>query len=358
MLEEDAGCAGHAEDEGCCAELVARAGCALAAGVVVVDEAHAVAVPVGVAGDALVGQFAIVSVAESLVELELQWEVEGGRGLARAIHPVGDVLVAVPVFAYAELRFGILVVHLGVLRGIAFDHVEAETDVADFLEQELAVGLAVLLHVDRLVVEVARTAEVVAGVVVRADLIALCGGVATVVVLADVLTRHGVGLSVERVFLGGEVGPVGGTVAVVDDHVHDETCALLLEGGDHVEQFLRLAECAVVVVVVHRVVAHALRLLAVARVGHPDEVEVLGQLVGLSREVGPLGVVVGVPVESLQHDTAVVCRPALCKHEHGQHDGQKGSVDFLHNCIVVLFLLSSFSAISGFYAIGFLAFGL
>ena len=330
VLEEDAGRAGHTEDEGCRAELVAGAGGALAAGVVVVDEGDGIAAVVGVAHHALVRQCTVVAIAEGLVELELQGEVEGGRGLARTVDPVGDGLVAVPVLAYAELRLGILVVHLGVLGRVAFHHVETEAHVADFLEQELTVGLAVVLHVFRLVVEVACTAEVVAGVVVHSHLIALRGGVAAIVVLADVSTGHGVGLSVERVFLGGEVGPVGGTVAVVDDHVHDEARTLLLEGLDHVEQLLRLAERAVVIVVVHGVVAHALRLLAVARVGHPDKVEILGQLVGLSREVGPLRVVVGVPVESLEHHAAVVGRPALCKHEQGQHGSQDGCVDFLH----------------------------
>ena len=158
VLQEHAGCTRQAEDEGRCSELVAHAAVvALAVGVVVIDEGHGIAVDGGVASQALVCQCAKVARAKGFVELVFQGEVEGGRGLARAVDPPRDGLLAVPELTHAELRLAVLVVHLCVFRGIALHHVETETHIPDFFEQELAIGLAVLLHILAHVVKVASS---------------------------------------------------------------------------------------------------------------------------------------------------------------------------------------------------------
>ena len=241
----------------------------------VVHEGHDVAVDAGIAGQPLVAQCTIVARAESFVELVLQGEVEGSRCLARAVDPPGDGLLAVPVFAHAELRLAVFVVHLGVLRAVALHHVEAEAHIANLLQEELAVGLTVLLHVRTLVVEVATAREVVARVVVGTHLDAFRCGVSAIVVLSDISRGQLVGLSVERVFLRGEVSPVGYAVAVVDNQVHDDARSLFLERLNHVEQLLGLSEGAIVIVPIDGVVAHALRLLAIARIRYPYQVEIL-----------------------------------------------------------------------------------
>ena len=165
-------------------------------------------------------------------------------------------------------------------------------------------------------IKVSHTAPVLAGVVVGADLIAVLFGpflgCAAIVVSADVGGDHLVGLAF--VGLAGEVHPVGEVLTVVDHYVCDSADALLLEGLDHGAQLGLGAESAVIVVEpVEVVVAHRL-IAAAAALRNPDEGENAGQIVGLTLEDCPLAIVKAVPVETLQHDAAVVFRPTLGRH--------------------------------------------
>ena len=69
------------------------------------------------------------------------------------------------------------------------------------------------------------------------------------------------------------------------------------------------------------------------RVGQPYQVEVGRKLLHLLVQLGELGVLEGVPVECLQHDTAVVGRPSLA--DTGLHD------DFLAVLVIELGLWSA-----------------
>ena len=348
--QPDAGSARHGEDEGVgCRPVVTKALVVFASGVVVVDEGHGITLPVGVAGNTLVAQGIPVVVVEHRLDGVLQREVEGCRlylsvsggvegGLA---NPVDDAGVAVPVLAYGESRVGGGVIHSRVVGLVAFHHVEAEAYVAQFVEQEVLIGDAVLLHSGVHVVQVAVAAEVVALVVVARSVVGVAGGAAGIEFVVerdaphlglvgapvDVVSLAGGGIGVA---LNGEVGPVVDSFLVVDYHVFDDAGAFLAVGLDHVYEFGLRSPYRVVLQPEAGVIAHRLHSVAVvplvglhlSRVGHPYQVEVFRQLVGAVGKVGPLGVVVAVPVERLQHYATVVGRPSLCHRQQGKAQQQ------------------------------------
>ena len=59
--------------------------------------------------------------------------------------------------------------------------------------------------------------------------------------------------------------------------------------------------------------------VAIARLWHPNLVKRGGQLCGLALQCGPSGVVVAVPIKSLEHHSVVVLWPSL-----GQSFGANG----------------------------------
>ena len=65
------------------------------------------------------------------------------------------------------------VIQLGVLCGIALNHVIAETCIAQVVEQVVKVELAVLLHIGAGVVQVACAVKVLAGIVGAGNVVAV-----------------------------------------------------------------------------------------------------------------------------------------------------------------------------------------
>ena len=331
VCEEHAWRAGHGQQVGVGGERVLRdgvlGGVRAALGVVVLHEGHgplAVAALLVVlahqrpAAVVLLGQQAPVALVDGVAHGVAELEVEGGRGLARAVDPAADGVRAVPALAHGELGLCRLVVHLRVLRCVALHHVVAESRVAQVVQQHVEVCLYVRLHVLALVVEVAHAVPALAGVVVRARLMAVSGGL---VVGDDVLIGQLVGHPV--VGLLGEVCPRADVAPVVDHHVGDGADAPVLEGLDQLAQLGLGAERAVVVLKpVQVVVSHRLAA-AVAALWQPHEVERAADVVGLLLEGGPLRVVVRVPVESLQHHAGVVGGPPLCVHGGGGEGGDE-----------------------------------
>ena len=162
-------------------------------------------------------------------------------------------------------------------------------------------------------VEVAHAVPAFTRVVVGTNGVAIgCSpflGRAAIVIGTDVGGNHLVVLTVPTLL--GEVHPVGEVATVVDDDIGYGTETEGLEGLDHRTQLGFVAERAVVVVEPPEViVAHGLRA-AVAALGNPDKVEGSGEVIGLLLKENPTGILERVPVEALEHHTAVILRPSL-----------------------------------------------
>ena len=79
---------------------------------------------------------------------------------------------------------------------------------------------------------------------------------------------------------------------MVDDHILDDTRTLVLEGPDHLLQFSLCAPAGVMVepeawVIAHRLSLGVIVLGCLAALGHPDQVEVLRQFIGLLFQNSP-----------------------------------------------------------------------
>ena len=296
--------------------------------VVVLDEGHGVAA-VGtalvVAADqrpvtvVLLCQTAVVTVVHRVAHRVAELEVEG-RTLylavhLRAVNPVLDGVGAVPAFADAELRLCRGVIHTRISSRVALHHVVAEASIAQVVLQEVQIGLYNRLHILAPVVQVAHAVPALTRIVAAecdAEPVGLCLCLAVIVVSANVGRPHRVGHTLVR--LRREPEPAVVALAVVNHHVGDGFDAILPIGIYEVAQLLLIAERAVVVLEPVQVVVAHRRASAIAALGQPHQVERTAQLVSLRLQHRPLRVVKGVPVETLQHDAAILCRPSLCSH--------------------------------------------
>ena len=185
------------------------------------------------------------------------------------------------------------------MSAITFHHVEAYAGIAEVVEQELLVSDDVLLHLRVGVVEVAASVEVVACVIGASSRIATT----IALVSATDVSRRVPRQRVTVLRLIGEVGPVGGTVLVVDNNIGDDARTLRLEGADHVAQLGFRTEIGVLLKPVDIIIAHAFGRSTCwvarnkARLGHPDEVETLRQLVGIGSERRPFGGGITIPLK-------------------------------------------------------------
>ena len=169
--------------------------------------------------------------------------------------------------------------------------------------------------------------QVTAAVKVLALVVSTGGGVArtrALIVAADVGQRpgHTVLLASDGAGNGlvGKVHPTGLPALVVDDHVHEHASVAVVEGGDHLTQLRLGAKTGVVLQPINGHVAHALGGavgIDAARIGHPHHVKILAQFLSVLGQGAPLGGLVAVPVEALQHHAAVHRRPALAGNRCG-----------------------------------------
>ena len=314
--------------------------------VVVLDKRHGVATILaalialadeGPVAIVLSVEFAHIAVVEGVAANVAELEVKGRARAAGAVNPTADGARTAPVLAHAELRLGVLVVHLGVTGRVAAHHVITEAGVAVIVDEHIEVVLDGVLHVGALVVKVTLAAPVLAGVEVgtqRLALLQVLGRLAAVIIAADVLAGHQVGLAV--VGLLHKVGPVGRVLAVVDNNVGDGADAVILEGLDHRAEFILVAKRTVVVVEpVLGVVTHRLAA-AVGTLRYPHQVESLGQVVDIGLKRQPTCLAVTVPVETLKHHAAIVGGPALRPHHGRQRSGCNQSSKFLHKRLMVI----------------------
>ena len=98
---------------------------------------------------------------------------------------------------------------------------------------------------------------------------------------------------------------------MVNYHVGDSTDALCLESVDHRAQFCLITKGTVVVIKPPQVIVSHGIATTVAALWNPYETETAGEVVCLRLEGSPLAIVIRVPIESLQHYTAIVGRPTL-----------------------------------------------
>ncbi len=309
---------------------------AIATRVVVVDEGHCIAVVTHVGAQALVVEGAPGAVA-GIVEFELEREVEGGTlnlvdagvPLVGVVEPLAQqVGVAIVILAYAVGGLNLVVIHASVVARIALGHVQTESGITQVVLQEVHVGDHVGLRGGVGVVQVARAIEVLTLVGCTSSLVAsghALVGAANLRVLGAV-PRHGVFLA--RVLAGnrfvGEVGPTRSTILVVDDQVLDDAGVLALVGGNHAAQVGLAAETTVVGKPVHGRVTHGpggATFLDACRVGNPDEVEHVAQLIGSIVKHIPCDAIT-VPIEPLKHHAAVVGWPTSRPHDYRRNGRQ------------------------------------
>ena len=359
VLQEDAWGARHGQQVGVGGQgvfldgVLGRARRAIL-GVVVLDEGHGILAVGRLRGERGAAQAGPVALVDGIAHGVAERVVEGcahdhAAHLGR-VEPVDHLVgVAVPVLAHREGRLRGTVVEARKRAVVALHHVVAKARVAQVVEQEAQVGLHDGLHIGALVVEVAHAAPVLARVVVARQGHALLGSLrgrcAAVVVGANVGRGHCVGHAV--VGLGGEGEPVAGRLAVVDHHVGNGAYALALERADERAQLLLVAKRAVVVAEPVQVVVAHRGAAAVAALRYPHQAEVGRQFAGLRLECGPVGVVVGVPVEALQHHAPVVCRPSCCPGHHGQRSQRQKHINLAHvvvECILNSKLVSLFDS--------------
>ena len=250
-----------------------------------------------------------------------------------AVDPVAQQCgVAIPILADRELGCNGRVVEARILGSIALGHVVTEAGITKLVFQETQVGNDIVLHILRRMVKVAHPAPVFARICRPGDVVQT-GRSSAIIITANVGKTHLVCHAV--VGLGREVNPRTAhteRATVVDNDIGNDANAAFAERRNHRAQLRLGSETAVLVVIVHRGVAHhVVGCVAVAALGHPNEVEKLGQFVGLRLDVAPLGVYKRVPVEPLQHHATIVGRPALCiqASRKEQHRSQK-RIEYFH----------------------------
>ena len=286
VRQEDARCAGHCQHEGIGGNgvlLQGVKGFVLVAvlGVVVLHEGYrpltvaflvcqGIVAGIGRIGQKVLAIVAIEGVTHAVAELEVEGSTGGHTVRGGSVHPLLYVVAAVPVLAHGVLCLACRIVFCNEGGRESLYHIVAEARITEVVEQIVLVGLDDALYVGRLVVHVAASAPVLAGVVVLRQahtvLLGLCEGGTAVVVLADVRALELVGLAL--IGLLGEGKPALGVV-VVDDNVGYRAYAVLLEGGYHAAQLGLVAEGRVLVPEVQGHVAHVVVAGAIARVGYP-----------------------------------------------------------------------------------------
>ena len=120
----------------------------------IVNESNGIAGVCGIVREGCLVQITPVAavVAESSVDIVLHGEVESST-LDDAIYfcavqPVGyHRLVAVPALANGELRIGRLVILAYLFGCIPFHEIITKADIAQIIEQEIKIGVDVLLHI-------------------------------------------------------------------------------------------------------------------------------------------------------------------------------------------------------------------
>lgn len=114
-------------------------------------------------------QFCPVVASDSIGHVVMELEVEGTALLACIVDPVLDAAYSIPILAYGVLNTCccVVVAHMACVE--TFYHVVAEADVAQVFFQEFQISLNYFLYVCALVVQVTAVSEVVAPIVVVAE---------------------------------------------------------------------------------------------------------------------------------------------------------------------------------------------
>ena len=251
----------------------------------------------------------VTGITHSIAELE----VKGGAGLLRAVNPLADGVAAVPALPDGELRLRVLIIQLGIRGRVALHHVVAEARVAKVIKQETEVGLHDALHVLALVVQVTHTVPSLSRIVIPTHRVAVGRspflGRTAVVIGTDIGGHHLILFTVPALLR--EVHPIRQIPTVINNDIGDGAETGSLESLDHRAQLGFIAEGAVVVVEPPEVVvAHGLRA-AVTALRNPDKVERSGEVIGLLLKENPASVLERVPIEPLEHHTAIILWPAL-----------------------------------------------
>ena len=223
-------------------------------GVVILYKGNGITLVRVVGSQAAIRQLGPVATISGIANAVAQGEVERSRLYLAvqlcAINPVRKQrLVAVPILAHRELGLCIGIVHAGEAGSVALGHIIAEACITEVFEQHLEVSLYTLLHIGRVVVEVAHSAPALTCIVVLAktDALTRCLDcrLATVVVGTHVGGVHLIGRAL--VGFNGEVEPIFQGSAVVDYHIGYGAYALLLEGLYHRAQLSLRAERRIVI---------------------------------------------------------------------------------------------------------------
>ena len=175
-------------------------------------------------------------------------------------------------------------------------------------------------------VQIARTVKVIPRIVVAGRGVAVVGAL---VVAANVCQgpRHGVAFP----RFGREVAPIALAVAVINHHVFNNAGAFALKGVNHGAQLGSGAKRTVVVEPPHGRITHV-GVLTIARLRHPNQIEILRKLVGLRSQHRPFRFAEAIPIKALQHHTAIIGRPTGSHRLKCQQKRCEGKKNAVHSC--------------------------
>ena len=220
--------------------MVFNKGNGVAAVGIVVDERH-------IALRIVLSEVAPVAGIGGVVHHILELKIKGSTALSGGVDPVGNRTRVVPTFAYREADACSIVVIAHMRAVETLDHIVAEADIAEVVNQKALVSLDNTLHVGALMVEVAHAREVLSLVVVAAqrDAVALCLRRRGVACIVCVVVGNDVGsLQLVRfcaVRLAWKTPPAIGLV-VVNHHVGNGSYAVRPERIDERTQLISCTE--------------------------------------------------------------------------------------------------------------------
>ena len=115
-----------------------------------------------------------------------------------------------------------------------------------------------------------------------------------------------------------KIGPRAQTVLMVDDNILDKSRSFILESLEHMSQFGFCSPTTVMIkpetwVVSHRLSLVIMEVRCLSWVWNPYQTEEFREFIGLVGELAPGGNIIAVPIETLQHNAVIMCRPALRK---------------------------------------------
>ena len=185
-------------------------------------------------------------------------------------------------------------------------------------------------------VQVSATRPILACIVFRGEREPLSAcpvcSLSAIIVLANVRSPHLVGFPV--ISLGRKVHPRAVNaqiVSMIDDDIGNKASSSFPIGCNHASEFPFRAKRTLLVEIIDGHITHRIVVgIAPTTLRNPDQLKVWSNLVSLSLELRPRGLVIGIPIETLQHNPLIIIGPALRKDAQMQSRRQKQNGESFH----------------------------